>query len=109
MNYLKVLFNLGLFIISINAYSQNVTGPKMKNSKPWDRKSTVLVVKADTENLIGPNAKNAKPWAQESDSTTQVQMGKYTELTGPEMKNIALLRKRNKEIYTEVQTSAAME
>ncbi|MBT30688.1 MAG: hypothetical protein CMO01_13595 [Thalassobius sp.] len=101
MNYLKLSLKIGLLLFSFNAFSQNVTGPKMKNSKPWERQSAVLVTRQNVENPTGPQAKNAKIWEQNEGITTQVQSGQLQDVSGPEMKNIALYKKRHKEEETE--------
>ncbi|UZR98588.1 hypothetical protein [Chondrinema litorale] len=69
----------------------------MKNSKPWERKSAVLVTRQDSESLMGPQAKNAKIWEQNEGITTQVLSVDFQDISGPEMKNIALYKKRHKE------------
>lgn len=90
----KILFLFVLIIASSNVLAQSskkITGPKAKNSKPWQHKKTKTILIVDSfenEKLVGPKFKNRKVWERKiTGKKIIVKTKNRKKLQGPKAKN----------------------
>ncbi|UGU14973.1 hypothetical protein LS482_14890 [Sinomicrobium kalidii] len=77
------------FVTVSNGQQSELTGPRVKNEKIWEKERKTIVVyhTPDRKPVTGPKAKNRKIW-EKKDTTRQVVVRrKRNTVTGPRFKN----------------------